>query len=115
MLSGIKKPAAIIACVIVLITLIHFITYTIDKSLIVRDSDPWFCIETMALKDGGTKMYYGLGYQIIKWNYLSEKNVDGKEIYGVEHGFEIHRFPSFVDWKEGPTVDLKFIEYNTAE
>lgn len=32
---------------------------------------------TDSINDGGTKVYYGLGYQIIVWNQLSD---DGNEI-----------------------------------
>lgn len=108
--SEIKKFAAVIACIVVILPLLHCITYSIDKTLIGKDSDPWFCKKTVGLKDGGTKVYYGLGYQIIKWNKIKIKTVNGEYIHGVEHGFEIHRYPHFVDFEKGPTVDLKFIQ-----
>jgi hypothetical protein len=113
--SGIKKFGAVIACIIAVLSLLHCITYSIDKTLIGKDSDPWLCKKTVSLKDGGTKVYYGLGYQIIKWNKISTKIVSGEYIHGVEHGFEIHRYPYFVDWAKGPTVALKFIQQKSNE
>lgn len=97
-----------IIVLICLILIIHFTTYGIDARLIALDKAPKFCVITGRLKDGGTTLYYGVGYQIIKWNMLSSKNVEGKIIHGIEHGYEIHRFPFYRDWTEGPTIQLEF-------
>jgi len=103
-----KKKFSLTIIIIILILVIHNITYTFDKFLISRDNNPRFCIITGKLKDGGTTFYYGFGYQIIKWNWLQDKQIDGKDVLGVEHGFEIHRFPFYIIWLNGPTIDLDF-------
>lgn len=94
------------------IFMLHFSTYEFDKKQITLDKEPIFCINTGELKDGGTKFFYGFGYQIIKWNYLDEKTINGVIVDGISHGFEIHRIPSFVDWTKGANIDLEFIRDN---
>ncbi len=103
-----NRLTAFIVRFVLVISIIHIITYTLDNAMIQKDNEPKFCINTGVLFDGGTKFYYGLGYQIIKWNSMSRQEHYGKYIYGVNHGFEIHRFPFYVDWKKGPTIQLEF-------
>lgn len=103
-----KKIIKYVIGISFLIFLFHIFAFYYDKNLINNDREPFFSIKTGGLKDGGTTFYYGLGYQIIQWNVLKTKNLNGKDIYGVEHGFEIHRFPFFIDWKDGPTIPLEF-------
>ena len=99
--------------VVLLVIAIHISTYAIDKRLIALDKSPKFCLKTGGLKDGGTTFYYGVGYQIIKWNMISSKTINNKVIHGMEHGYEIHRFPSFVDWEKGPNIELEFRHSNS--
>ena len=42
---------------------------TIDIISVARyNKGPYFAIKTATLKDGGTKVYYGIGYKVIKYH-----------------------------------------------
>lgn len=86
--------------------------YLIDFTLVSHDKKTVFVIGTSMAKDGGTRQYYGLGYKVIKWNKLSSKQIDGKEINGVLIGYELSIFPSFQDINDGPKKELEFIAEN---
>ncbi len=106
-----KNILIIIIGLISLLTLTHCFTYKYDKSRIAEYSNPKFCIITGYLDDGGTTFYSGFGYQIIKWSTITQERIQGKDVQGLNHGFEIHRFPFYVDWEKGPTVKLKFKQF----
>lgn len=107
-----KKRTIFIIVFICFIFILHFVTYEFDKKQISLDKEPIFCINAGELDDGGTKFFYGFGYQIIKWNHMDRKTINGFIVDGISHGFEIHRIPSFVDWTKGPNIDLEFIKGN---
>ena len=63
-------------------------------------------------KDGGTILYIGLGYKIIKWHRLSQRIIDNKEIEGYDIGYEIFYFLNknfFLSNDIEPKIKLKFI------
>lgn len=81
---------------------ISIATYSIDYSLVKKDKKPIFVVKIATYKDGGTKEYYGFGYQVIGWNRI---NIDG-----IEFGYEIFRFPNFRNVNDGPVKELKLIK-----
>lgn len=53
------------------IAIISMIIITIDVICVARyNNGPYFAIKTNTYKDGGTKVYYGIGYKVIKYNQL---------------------------------------------
>ena len=63
-----KKYKRIINIVFAII-LIVLVMVTIDVISVSRyNVGPFFAIKTQTIKDGGTKVYYGLGYKVIKYN-----------------------------------------------
>lgn len=51
------------------IILVVLVMITIDVISVSRyNVGPFFAIKTQTIKDGGTKVYYGLGYKVIKYN-----------------------------------------------
>lgn len=63
-----KKYKKIINIVFAII-LIVLVMITIDVISVSRyNVGPFFAIKTKTVKDGGTKIYHGLGYKVIKYN-----------------------------------------------
>ena len=86
-----KKYKKIINIVFAVI-LIVLVMVTIDVISVSRyNAGPFFAIKTKTIKDGGTKIYYGLGYKVIKYNQKQgrrdrkigswSKNGEKQEIY----------------------------------
>lgn len=55
---------------LVMILIIPILMYSIDYSLVSIQKRPIFVIKTAMYKDGGTKLYQGLGYKVIDYNQL---------------------------------------------
>lgn len=61
------------------IILVVLVMITIDVISVSRyNVGPFFAIKTQTIKDGGTKVYYGLGYKVIK--YYQEQGRRDREI-----------------------------------
>lgn len=57
--------------VLFVIVIIVMILIAVDVVCVARyDVGPFFAIKTNTYKDGGTKVYYGLGYKVIKYNQI---------------------------------------------
>lgn len=101
------KKRKILILILCSILFAHFITYNIDSNLIAAEKQPLFVIKGDMAKDGGTTIYHGFGYSIIKWNRLASRIVNGERIDGVEVGYEICRL--YKDVNDGPAIQLKFV------
>lgn len=44
--------------------------FSIDLGLALFDRAPLFAVEVKTYKDGGTKVYYGLGYKVIRYHVI---------------------------------------------
>lgn len=99
-----KKYTYLILVIIIILAIVFLprITYTIDSSLVEQDKRPIFVIKRVMVKDGGTIVYMGFGYQVIKWNRLTDK--------GAEIGYEIYKAPNYRDVNDGPTKKLKIVQ-----
>lgn len=73
-MSKIRKAVIILFVSVLLVFVISFSMYSIDSLRIRKNTNPLFTFYTAYLNDGGSKIYYGLFYQIIKW-----KPIDGQE------------------------------------
>ncbi len=103
-----RKYKKIFACVILLIT-IGFVTYNIDSKRISGDKKPIFVVPTLVAKDGGSTVYRGLGYKVIRWEIISIKQVDGNEVNGYMTGYEISTMFKSQNINDGPKKELKFV------
>ncbi|QLY81554.1 hypothetical protein [Clostridium intestinale] len=103
-----RKYKKIVACVILLIGM-GFITYNIDSKRISQDEKPIFVVPTSVAKDGGTTVYRGLGYKVIRWKMISIRQVDGNEVQGLMAGYEISTMFKSQNINDGPKKELKFV------
>lgn len=67
-----KKRMVIMLTVIIICMGIVFTDY----SRASNNKEPVFAIKTQQLKDGGTSIYYGLGYKVICYNQLQTSDED---------------------------------------
>jgi hypothetical protein len=103
-----RKYKKIVAFCIVLIA-IGFVTYNIDSKRISQDEKPIFVVPTSVAKDGGTTIYRGLGYKVIRWKMMSIRQVDGNEVQGLMTVYEISTMFNSQDINDGPKKELKFV------
>lgn len=92
-----------------IIIAISLVTLAIDSILISCEKNPIFVLKVATARDGGTSIYYGLGYQVIDWHRSGEILVDEERwIRGHYVGHELRIFPFFKDANEKPE-GLKFV------
>ena len=104
-----KKTKTKILIVMLILIVLHFLTYLIDSKRVSESRKPIFVIISLPfIKDGGSAIYYGLGYQVIKWHKWEAANPDERLL-----GFEIHRIPFFKSYEDGPDPDIKYVDYYT--
>ena len=107
-----KRKILIIPMVLFLLITTHLITYKTDQYRISKNKNPLFSVPTVYIKDGGTTIYFGFGYQVIYWHFLSTETIDKKEIKGHETGYEIH---NLFDLKYIPFITYDFKPDNNTE
>ena len=62
------------------IIIVLLIMTAVDVIAVARyDSGPFFAINLKTYKDGGTKVYYGLGYKVINYNVTERQNYYGRK------------------------------------
>ncbi len=49
---------------------LYLVVLSVDYTLARQDHAPIFAIETLTYKDGGTKVYLGLGYKVIRYHVI---------------------------------------------
>ena len=90
--------------IIFYVLIILMIMVTIDVISVSRyNSGPFFAIKTAHYKDGGTKVYTGLGYKVIKYNQIQGRRDTVIGSWALKYSVE----PTEVD-----SIDLA-IEYKT--
>jgi hypothetical protein len=55
---------------IILGLLIYLSIFMVDYGRAQNDQAPIFAIKTVTYKDGGTKVYLGLGYKVIRYHVI---------------------------------------------
>ena len=102
-----KLSKTTIICLSVLLVLILFsiISFAVDSNRVDNGKKPILCIMKFGLNDGGTTVYYGLGYQIINWKRFSPDNPD-KMLVGIEK----HYMVGMVDPSYKPKIELMEID-----
>ena len=102
-----KTKIKILIVPLILITL-HSITYSVDSKRVSESRNPIFAIISLPLiKDGGSAIYYGIGYQVIRWHRM-EQNPERRLL-----GYEIHRIPFFKSFEDTPEPNIKYVDYYT--
>lgn len=97
----VKKKKLFIPIIAVLILSVYSVTtFFIDSLLVDSGKKAPFAIPNY-IEDGGTVIYYGLGYQIISWKRLSYS--PGYTWQGVEK----HYLFGMIDIDDGPTIELQ--------
>lgn len=100
-----KTKIKVLIAVLILIGL-HFITYSVDSKRVSESINPIFAVRAIpAIKDGGSAIYYGIGYQVIKWHKM-EQNPERRLL-----GYEIHKIPFFKSFEDGPDPNVKYVDY----
>ena len=90
--------------IIFYVLIVLMIMVTIDVISVSRyNSGPFFAIKTAHYKDGGTKVYTGLGYKVIKYNQIQGRRDTVIGSWALKYSVE----PTEVD-----SIDLA-IEYKT--
>jgi hypothetical protein len=101
-----KKTKTKISITLLILIVLHFITYSIDSKRVSESKKPIFVVISLHLiKDGGSQLYYGIGYQVIKW-HKNGTNSDERSI-----GLEINRIPFFKSYEDGPDPNIKYVNY----
>lgn len=95
------KFLIIILAIMFVMAMFSICTYHYDKTMATNGNEPKFVIHTVTINDGGSKVYYGLGYQIIMWNQLTSDDSQIKL-----KGTETHFLFDMVDPLDGPTISL---------
>ncbi len=66
------RVLVIIGAVIIALTVFAAATYAFDCSMVKQGNEPMFARRVNAVNDGGTLIYCGFGYHIIKWHSFPE-------------------------------------------
>lgn len=69
-----KKGLKITLVIIAVLLILSILFFIIDNIRVQKQEKPLFCIEVSTYRDGGTKVYYGLGYKVIKFHKLLSFN-----------------------------------------
>jgi hypothetical protein len=85
------------------------IFYTVDASRAAQSKTPIFTFIVWTVKDGGTKVYSGFGYNIRKWHKISSKQIDGKEVRGFLTGYAVTSIYKYADFNDEKDNSLVFI------
>lgn len=99
-----KKGKRIIVISAIIVLLLIISSCVIDYKRFESNQKPLFCIKTDHLNDGGTTVYYGLGYQLIEWKVVKESE-EGVIIY--YHGKEKNLLFNMNNIGDGPKVTLE--------
>lgn len=72
MKKWLKISGVIVGTMLLIMIILGLIFFTIDYNRVKNNEDPKFCIKELGvIMDGGTMIYWGLGYKIIDFNTLA--------------------------------------------
>ena len=99
-----KRIAKYVFCVAVLLSVSFLVFGIVDYNRFFAGKEPLFIVKCDVLNDGGTKIYYGIGYQLIDW-----KKIDSTDIKKINYlvGKEYHFLTQQIDPKDGPQIELE--------
>jgi hypothetical protein len=105
-----KNKKIVISIIIIFIMLllslypIHKLTYELDKNAIDHGNAPSYALPLIRMKDGGSVVYYGIGYQVLRWHI-------GFDTGERKVAYEIYIYPAYKEWEDGPEPTTNYFEY----
>ena len=118
----IVRVLIILGAVIIALTVFAAAAYAFDCAMIKQGNEPMFARNVNAVNDGGTLIYCGLGYHIVKWHSFPE-NVGMGELshdsyvcgWDIRRGYDINgtvrRGPNPADTYEFRIVSADVSEF----
>lgn len=107
-----KKPLIITLAVIVLIVGFSVLTYGINVQRINNGRQPLFVFHANSVNDGGTKIYYGLGYHIVEWNSMFQNTPPEKSDFAELTDIDMNINIIYV---RGTDIGFGFNDWNTVK
>ena len=105
-----KKTARIINIVFVALIVIMCMI-AVDVVAVARyNTGPFFAIKLKTYKDGGTKVYYGVGYKVIKYNQVQGRRDKQIGFWTMPYNTEAINTSSLdlaIEFTDGPTKSYK--------
>jgi hypothetical protein len=98
-LKIIKKYKLIIIGLFVIV-LLAIIFYAVDATRATQSKVPIFTFIIWTVKDGGSRVYTGLGYNVRIWHKIYSKQIAGKEVRGFLTGYTVTSIYKFLDINE---------------
>ncbi|MEN8123250.1 MAG: hypothetical protein ABFS35_23135 [Bacteroidota bacterium] len=111
-LFGKKRTISIATAVLLGLIALGYFLSRIDYNLVSDNKPPLFSFSLSSIKDGGTTVYQGLGYQIISWHKLSlaDENKQGYQVGTELIYFPFLRYWPFLTTNLQPGIELTFKE-----
>jgi len=100
-----KKKIIKILIILLLVFSIHELSFLLDKNTIGKGKPPLFALSLIKYKDGGSVVYYGFGYQVLRW-HRAQLDLGVREV-----AYEIYRFPLYKKWDKGPKATTQYFDY----
>ncbi len=100
-----KTKIIIIIAIVIILAILGTIFGCIDVNRLKKGQNPIFCINTEIMRDGGTKVYVGLGYKIIDFNTETGYDEIKVGLWGI-------RYEDYIDEIEEYQENLKKQEEN---
>lgn len=114
------RAVMILGAAVIALTAISAATYAFDCAMIKQGNEPMFARAVNAVNDGGTLIYCGLGYHIVKWHSIPE-NV-GYDLAADKYvcGWDIRRgYDVGGTLREGPdpadTYELRIVSADVSD
>ncbi len=76
-----------IILIVLLLIALGITFFIVDYTHIKHDTKPIFVIQSEALKDGGTAIYIGIGYKVIRYNVSEPGSEETKYDYEMRPWF----------------------------
>ena len=69
--------------ILIIVLAIILLFFVVDFSLVKNKKNPIFAINLITERDGGTEIYYGIGYKVIKYNVMGDTGEIVKDDYAI--------------------------------
>ncbi len=76
-----------IILIVLLLIILGITFFIVDYTHIKNDTKPIFVIQSESIKDGGTTLYVGIGYKVIRYNVTESESDETKYDYEMRPWF----------------------------
>ena len=76
-----------IILIVLLLIILGITFFIVDYTHIKNNTKPIFVVTSKQVEDGGTTMYVGIGYKIMKYNVMDQDNNTSKDEYEIRPWF----------------------------